>query len=187
MPKSAAATIVRTTSGAMLPIPSLPQRELLTVNESEIPLIRNALAGGVHFKPLRLDLENGEWVVLATFEPGAEIQIHYHSGPAEVLTLKGRWNYKEYPDQPQTAGSYLYEPAGSVHTFVTPRENTEDTVLFVRVAGTNINFNEDGTFHSVLDAVTIRYLTDAMVAEQGLDEPRYIGGGAASLTTDPKP
>lgn len=186
MPKSAAPVTARTTGGSMLPIPSLPQRDLLTVNESEIPEIRNALGSGVHFKPLRLDLENGEWVVLATFDPGAEIQIHYHTGPAEVLTLKGRWNYKEYPKQPQTAGSYLYEPAGSVHTFVTPADNTEETVIFVRVAGTNINFNEDGTFHSVLDAVTIRYLTDAMVAEQGLDEPRYIGGGEAGLTTDSK-
>ena len=45
-----------------------------------------------------------------------------------MWTIQGRWCYREYPDQPQTAGSYLYEPAGSVHTFYTPEDNTEDTI-----------------------------------------------------------
>lgn len=171
-----------TTSGNPLPLVSLPQGKLLTVNEENIPLIEDALGEGVHFKPLRLDLETGEWVVLATFAPGAEIQLHYHTGPAEVYTLAGEWRYREYDDQPQTAGSYLYEPGGSVHTFYAPAENDGDTVLFVRVKGANINFNEDGSFHSILDALTIRHLTDTLAAERGLDSPRYIGGGEADHT-----
>ena len=173
-----------TSSGSPLPVVSLPQGRLLTVNESDVPLIENSLGEGIHFKPLRLDLEGNEWVVLATFAPGAEIQIHYHTGPAEVYTLSGRWMYKEYQDQPQTAGSYLYEPGGSVHTFFAPADNTEDTVIFVRVAGSNINFNEDGTFHSILDAISIRHITDTLSSERGLAEPRYIGGGEAGYTAD---
>lgn len=173
-----------TSSGSPLPIVSLPQTELLTVDEATVPRIENALGEGIHFKPLRLDLERNEWVVLATFAPGAEIQIHYHTGPAEVYTLQGRWEYKEYPNQPQTPGCYLYEPGGSVHTFFAPAENTEDTIIFVRVAGANVNFSEDGTFHSILDALTIRHITDTLSAEQGLGEPRYIGGGEAAFTTD---
>ena len=58
-----------TSSGAALPLVALPQRELLTVNEKNIPMVRNAVAPGVHVQPLRLDIENGEWVVRATFEP----------------------------------------------------------------------------------------------------------------------
>ncbi|MEA2347700.1 MAG: 2,4-dihydroxyacetophenone dioxygenase [Thermoleophilaceae bacterium] len=172
-----------TSSGSPLPIVSLPQAGLLTVNETDVPRIENALGEGIHFKPLRLDLENNEWVVLATFEPGAEIQIHYHTGPAEVYTLQGRWMYKEYQDQPQTPGSYLYEPGGSVHTFFAPADNTEDTIIFVRVAGSNINFSEDGSFHSILDAISLRHITDTLSAEQGLGEVRYLRGGEAGYTT----
>ena len=62
-----------TSTGAPLPLVALPQGELLTVNANDIPLIRDALGKGVHFKPLRLDMENGEWVVLATFSPGVII------------------------------------------------------------------------------------------------------------------
>lgn len=180
--KSTAPAPPRTMDGSPLPFVSLPQGELLTVNESEIPKVQNALGEGVHFQPLRLDLEKGEWVVLATFEPGAEIQLHYHTGPAEVFTLSGSWHYKEHPDQPQTAGSYLYEPGSSVHTLSVPADNDGDTVFIVRVAGANINFNEDGSFHSILDAAAIRHLAETLSAEQGLGDPRYIGGGEVDFT-----
>jgi len=171
----------KTSSGAPLPCVALPQTELLTVNENNIPLLRDTLAPGVHVKPLRLDLEAGCWVVLATFIPGAQVPLHYHTGIAEVYTLSGSWHYLEYPDQPQTAGSYLFEPAGSVHTFITPDTNTEDTVLFIRVEGANINFDEDGQFHSILDTVTIRHLTDQLAEAQGVGPVDYIGGGAAGF------
>jgi quercetin dioxygenase-like cupin family protein len=173
-----------TTSGAPLPLVSLPQGELLTVAEASLPWIENALGDGIHFKPLRLDLERNEWVALATFKPGAVIQLHYHTGPAEVYTLQGRWLYREHAGQPQLPGSYLYEPGGSVHTFFAPADNTEDTIILVRVAGANVNFNEDGSFHSILDALSIRHLTGVLCAEQGLGEPRYIAGGEAGYTTE---
>jgi 2,4'-dihydroxyacetophenone dioxygenase len=172
-----------TPSGSPLPLVALPQGELLTVNEKDTPLITDALGPGVHFKPLRLDIEAGEWVVLATFSPGSQVPLHYHTGVAEVYTLAGSWHYLEYPDQSQTAGSYLYEPGSSVHTFVCPETNKEDTVILVRVVGANINFTEDGQFHSILDAALIRHLTDALAFAQGLDEVSYIGGGAAGLLT----
>ena len=93
--------------------------------------------------------------------------------------MSGSWHYLEYPDQPQTAGSYMYEPAGSVHTFVCPESNTEDTVLFIRVEGANVNFTEDGQFHSILDATMIRHLVDQLADERSLGRLNYLGGGAA--------
>ena len=69
-----------------------------------------------------------------------------------------------------------------MHTFFAPAENTEDTIIFVRVSGANVNFSEDGSFHSILDALTLRHLTDTLSAEQGLGAPRYIGGGEAGFT-----
>lgn len=171
-----------TSAGAVLPCVALPQGELLTVNEANIPLIEDALGPGVHFKPLRIDLESGHWIVLAVFAPGAVVPLHYHTGIAEAYTIQGSWHYREYPDQPQTAGSYLYEPAGSVHTFICPESNTEDTIAFIRVEGGNVNFTEDGQFHSILDATTIAFLTSTLSAERGL-EVTYLGGGAAGEVT----
>ncbi len=98
IPAAAPAT---TSTGAPLPLVALPQGELLTINADDIPLVRDALGDGVHFRPLRLDLENGEWVVLATFAPGARIPLHYHTGAVDAWTISGSWHYKEYAEQPQ--------------------------------------------------------------------------------------
>lgn len=171
-----------TSTGAVLPLVALPQGELLTINTNEQPLIKDALGPGIHFKPLRLDLENGVWVVLATFAPGVQLPIHYHTGAVEAYTLSGCWHYLEYTDQPQTAGSYLYEPGASVHTFATPATNTEDTTVLFVVTGANINFTEDGQFHSILDASLIAHLTTALSEAQGLGEVNYIGQGNADFT-----
>ena len=150
---------VATNSGATLPFVAVRHGELLTVNDKNIPRIENALGPGVHFKPLRLDLEAGCWVVLAFMSPCALMPLHYHTGVAEVYTLAGSWHYLEHPQQMQTAGSYLYEPGGSVHTFVCPSTNTEDTVFLVRVEGANVNFTENGQCHSILDATLIQRLS----------------------------
>lgn len=171
-----------TSTGAPLPLVALPQAELLTVSTFDMPLIRDALGEGVHFKPLRLDIENGEWVVLATFTPGASIPLHYHTGVVDAWTISGCWFYKEYPDQPQTAGCYLFEPGSSVHSLTCPETNTEDTVVLFRVSGANINFTDDGQFHSILDAALISHLTSTLSEEQKLGPISYIGGGAAGHT-----
>lgn len=175
---------MKTMSGHPLPVMALQQLELLTINENDLPLVQNALGEGVHFKPIRLDIEKGEWVVLATFEPGCSIPLHYHTGTVDAYTLSGSWHYAEYPNQPQTAGSYAYEPSASAHTLVCPASNTEDTVVLFSITGGNVNFNEDGTMHSVLDACHARHLTDQLCAEQGLGKLRYIVGGAVGYSDE---
>ena len=42
-----------------------------------------------------------------------------------------------------------------MHTLVCPDSNTEDTVVLFRVSGANVNFTDDGQFHSILDAALI--------------------------------
>lgn len=185
MPMNTATPVPATTTvGAPLPLVALPQGELLTIDTHGQPLVVDALGPGVHFKPLRLDLELGEWVVLATFAPGVELPLHYHTGAVDAWTISGRWIYVEYPDQPQTSGCYLYEPGASVHTLKVPDDNTEDTVVLFRVSGANINFNQDGTFHSILDAALISHLTSTLGEAQGHGRITYIGGGAADLTAE---
>ncbi|OWY62018.1 hypothetical protein B7486_60665 [cyanobacterium TDX16] len=176
-------TTTTTTSGAPLPFVALPQTELLTVNDRDVPWLEDSLGPGIKVKPLRLDMEAGVWVILVAFAPGSSVPLHYHTGEAEVFTLSGRWNYAEYPDQPQTAGSYLFEPAGSVHTLLVPADNTEDTLMIVRVRGANVNFNEDGTLHSILDTTALVFLTDMFAAQAGIEGMAYVRGGEAGMTT----
>ena len=176
-------TTTTTTSGAALPFVALPQTELLTVNDHDLPWIEDGLAKGVKVKPLRLDMEAGVWVILASFAPGCRVPLHYHTGEAEVFTMSGRWHYAEYPEQPQTAGSYLFEPAGSVHTLLVPEDNTEDTLMLVRVRGANINFHEDGTFHSILDTTALVFLTDLFAQQLGIEGMRYVRNGEAGYAT----
>lgn len=98
-----------------------------------------------------------------------------------MWTIQGCWKYREYPDQPQTAGSYLYEPGGSVHTFYCPEDNTEDTITLAWIEGAQVSFNDDGTFHSMNDAVLIQYLTETAAAAQGTGPVPYIHGGSAGV------
>lgn len=63
-----------------------------------------------------------------------------------------------------------------------PADNSEDTVLLVRVCGANINFDHDGQFHSILDALTIRHLAETLSAAQKLPAPHYIEHGEADVS-----
>lgn len=174
-------TVTAHETASKVPVFSLPQTELLTVNVNDIPILKDSLGPGIDFQPLFLDPEIGVWVVMGTFAPGVELPIHLHTGPVHGYTLKGEWLYKEYPDQPQTAGSYLYEPASSVHTFAVPESAAEPTVVLFIVYGANVAFTDEGQFHSVLDAVTVMKLTEQVSAAQGVDPISYLTGGTAKF------
>jgi hypothetical protein len=102
--------------------------------------------------------------------------------PAAALPQRPRRGVHPQGEQPQTAGSYLYRPGGSVHTLYVPEGNTEDTVLFVRVLGANINFHDDGQLHSILDTLAIRAIAETSSAAQGLPAPRYIQGAETAFS-----
>ena len=95
--------------------------DLLTVNIDQIPLLKDAMGPGIHIKPLRLDPEKGQVVLMATMAPGCLLPIHYHTGTAEVYTFSGCWRYAEYPDQPQTAGTTCTSPAARCTPSTAPR------------------------------------------------------------------
>ena len=50
MTEPAAPGPARTSSGSPLPLVALPQTALLTVNESEVPLVKDTLGPGIHVK-----------------------------------------------------------------------------------------------------------------------------------------
>jgi len=152
-------------------------KELLTLNMKDLPIYTDAVPGvpGVDVQPLYLDPHRGVWVVRAIFHPGVVLPTHFHTGCVHFWTLSGKWNYAEYPNQPQTAGCYLFEPGSSVHTFTTPKDNTELTDTLVYVEGSNVNFHPvTGEYVGMLDANTIIQLIDHLVRERGLQPAKYI-------------
>ncbi len=147
---------------------------LLSVVTSKEPLVVDALPG-THVWPLFLDAENGVWVLRVKFKPGTTLPKHFHTGVVHFYTLSGMWYYLEYPDQPQTAGCYLYEPGGSIHTFHCPEESGGADGFMV-VHGSNINFDDDGNFVNIMDAGWIEQMVLAAAKSQGI-QPHYIKPG----------
>lgn len=170
----------------MLPPTVYDHKELLTLNTRELPIYKDALPGvpGVDVQPLFLDPSQGIWALRVVFHPGVVLPKHYHTGTVHLWTLSGRWNYVEYPNQPQTAGSYLFEPGGSIHQFMTPADNTEPTETLMVVFGANVNFDQDGNFINVMDASSIQLMLEHLVKERGLDPLKYIAPGPAGYTVN---
>lgn len=158
------------------------QDTLLTLNINEQPMLPGE-APGMQVTPLFLDRENGTWVLYVRFEPGASVPMHFHTGTVHFFTTKGSWNYEEHASESQTAGSYLYEPGGSLHTFKVPDDAKEAAEGFMVVTGANINFI-DGEFHSIMDAGAIEDFILAAVKAGMISMPKYIkptGGAGFSI------
>jgi quercetin dioxygenase-like cupin family protein len=128
---------------------------------------------GILLKIVRFDPQQGTWVIYNRFQPGVQLQTHRHTGSVDAFTSTGRWHYLEY-DFESTAGSYIYEPAGSVHTLHVPEDNTELTdVLFV-IEGALLNLTPEGTVDNVFDGEAMLEVYVAMAEAAGMGRPTGI-------------
>jgi quercetin dioxygenase-like cupin family protein len=152
---------------AMLEIPTATHR-----GEDELPFVD--IGNGSTLQLLQVDVEGGLWVVRNRFQPGYVVQTHKHTGEVFAFTQSGRWKYAEYPEV-NTAGSYLFEPAGSVHTLTVPDDNTEVTDVWFAIRGANLNLDENGNVESVYDAAFMRDAYFMLCEAQGLPRPNVIG------------
>lgn len=134
------------------------------------------IGGGSLMQVLHIDVPSGLWVVRNKFEPGYEVQTHKHTGEVFAFTTSGRWKYVEYP-QVNTAGSYLFEPAGSVHTLTVPADNTEVTDVWFAIQGANLNLDAEGNVESVWDAQFVRDAYFMLCEAEGKPRPNIIERG----------
>ena len=74
-----------------------------------------------------------------------------------------------------TAGSYLYEPAGSTHTLHVPASNTEVTDVWFAIRGPNLNLDAEGKVTLVLDAGLVLKVYLSRCRKLGLPKPRVLG------------
>lgn len=157
---------------AMTMAPTAPQ----TVHRGTDELPWVDLGDGSVMQLARVDLDTGVWVVRTRFAPGAAVQTHKHTGHVDAFTLSGSWHYVESPEAVNTAGSYLFEPAGSVHTLVVPDTNTEPTDVWFTIYGANLNLDADGNVESVTDGASALQGYLALAEMQGHGRPNVIIG-----------
>ena len=141
-------------------------------SEDELPFV--TLEEGVEMQVLQIDIPNGLWVIRSRFQPGTRVQKHKHTGQVFAFTLSGSWKYEEYDDV-NTAGSYLFEPAGSIHTLIVPATNTEVTDVWFAIYGANLNLAEDGSVDLVIDAQMVYEFYVALCEADGHGKPNVIG------------
>src|SRR6266480_4729188 len=91
------------------------------VGADELPFVD--IGGGNLLKVIQVKEREGLWIIENVFMNGFEVQMHRHTGPVWGYTSSGAWKYKEY-DYVNRAGSFLYEPAGSVHTLQCVEDDT---------------------------------------------------------------
>ena len=82
------------------------------------------MGGGNKLKVIQVDVAEGLWIVENIFQTGYAVQTHRHTGPVYAYTVSGAWRYREY-DYVNRAGSFLFEPAGSVHTLECIENDTQ--------------------------------------------------------------
>ena len=125
-------------------------REAILIEDQYLPWVE--LPDGSGLKVLQVDLNHNLWVVKNRFKAGFCIDTHYHTGPVFAFTESGEWYYKEYPRLINKAGSYLFEPAHSVHTLTVSPDATEDAVVAFVIHGSNVNCDSEGNVTSIVDA-----------------------------------
>jgi len=84
--------------------------------------------------------------------------------------MSGAWKYKEY-DYVNRAGSFLYEPAGSVHTLGCIED---ETLVWFQINGANLNLDADGNIESYLDASGILEAYYALCEVEGHPRPNVL-------------
>ncbi len=150
-------------------------REAILIHDDDLPYV--ALPDGSELQLLQVDLNQNLWIVRTRFKPGFAVDTHYHTGPVFAVTQSGEWFYKEYPDKVNRAGSYLYEPAHSLHTLTVAEDATEDAVVWFAVYGSNINLDDDNNVIGMVDAKGLLALYRALCEVEGKNCDKVIVHG----------
>jgi 2,4'-dihydroxyacetophenone dioxygenase len=128
------------------------------------------IGDGSKLKVLQVKATEGLWIVQNIFQAGYTVPTHRHTGPVWGYTISGAWHYREY-DYVNRAGSFLYEPAGSVHTLECLED---DTNVWFQMYGANLNLDADGNIESVFDGPGTLAAYYALCEAAGLPKPKVL-------------
>ncbi len=142
-------------------------------HEEDLPFVD--IGDGAGLQLLQVDLASGVWVVRNRFPAGYKVPTHKHTGHVYAFTQSGAWHYLEYPDDVNVAGSYLYEPAGSVHTLHVLDDNEGTTDVWFTIHGANLNLDAEGNVEMVIDAHGILpFYREVCEAQHGVSDPPVV-------------
>jgi len=136
----------------------------------ELPFVD--IGDGNKLKVIMVKEHEGLWIVENVFRAGYEVPTHKHTGPVYAYTVAGAWKYKEYPEV-NRAGSFLFEPAGSVHTLQAIEDGTQ---VWFQMYGVNLNLDADGNVESVFDGPGSLAAYYALCEAEGLPRPEVVTG-----------
>ncbi len=145
-----------------------PMPTAVHVGADDLPFVD--IGDGNQLKVLQVRAREGLWIVENVFQPGFEVPTHRHTGPVWGYTKSGAWKYKEY-EYVNRAGSFLYEPAGSVHTLTCIEP---DTRVWFHMYGSNLNLDADGNIESVTDGAGTLAAYYLLCEAQGLPRPNVL-------------
>jgi 2,4'-dihydroxyacetophenone dioxygenase len=128
------------------------------------------IGDGSKLKVLQVKATEGLWIVQNIFQAGYTVPTHRHTGPVWGYTISGAWRYKEY-EYVNRAGSFLYEPAGSVHTLECVED---DTNVWFQMYGANLNLDAEGNIESVFDGPGTLAAYYALCEAAGLPKPKVL-------------
>jgi 2,4'-dihydroxyacetophenone dioxygenase len=128
------------------------------------------IGDGSKLKVLQVKATEGLWIVQNIFSAGYTVPTHRHTGPVWGYTISGAWRYKEY-EYVNRAGSFLYEPAGSVHTLEAVED---DTNVWFQMYGANLNLDAEGNIESVFDGPGTLAAYYALCEAAGLPRPNVL-------------
>jgi quercetin dioxygenase-like cupin family protein len=140
------------------------------IGVDELPFVD--IGDGSKLKVIMVKEAEGLWILENVFQAGYEVQRHKHTGPVYAYTTSGAWKYKEY-DYVNRAGSFLYEPAGSIHTL---QILEDDTHVWFQMYGANLNLDETGAVESVSDGASTLAVYRNLCAQAGLPSPSVLLG-----------
>lgn len=156
-------------------VPSVGGLETLHIGENDLPWLEFGDGGALQL--LHVDLNQGLWISKTRLPPGYRVATHFHTGLVFAVTLKGSWHYLESPEAVNRPGSYLFEPAGSRHTLVTPADMDGEMITWFAIYGANINLDEAGNVTSIVDAKSVLDLYRDYCGVLGLDCTKLIVHG----------
>lgn len=136
--------------------------------DGELPWVD--AGGGNLLRVIQVSRHHGIYILENILKGDLEVPPHRHSGPVWAFTQSGSWTYKE-GDFVARAGSFLFEPAGSLHTLQCLED---DTRVWFQVQGAILPVDADGNVEAVMDAGTMLDMYRRLCKEQGHPEPNVI-------------
>lgn len=100
------------------------------------------LEAGQAFKPISLP-KAGPRRLLLRVEPGTVVALHRHHGEVHSLTLSGTRRLLDPAGQVEVAaGTYVYEPAGSVDSWMAM--GNEPCIVYIAIEGAMDTLDQNG-------------------------------------------